>query len=46
LQNEFFENGSEIESVARDCLAFNFEYIAISYGFDAEIEMLIATREW
>jgi hypothetical protein len=46
LENEFFENNSEIESVARDCLAVNFEFIAKSYGFDADIEELISGRDW
>jgi hypothetical protein len=46
LENEFFENNSEIESVARDCLAVNIEFIAKSYGFDADIEELISGRDW
>lgn len=46
LENEFNQNDSEIETVARECLAENFEHIARAYGFDADIEELIATREW
>jgi hypothetical protein len=46
LQEEFFENNSEIESGASECLAMNFVFIAQAYGFDADIEELIATREW
>lgn len=47
LQDEFFENGSEIESMARDCLALDFEYIASAYGFEnADLEEMIATRDW
>lgn len=47
LQEEFDENESEIETVARECIAENFEFIAISYGFkEADIEELIATRDW
>ncbi|MGB6269391.1 MAG: DUF5713 family protein [Olleya sp.] len=46
LQNEFFENNSEIETGARECLGTNFAYISKAYGFDADIEELIATREW
>ncbi|MFY0674992.1 MAG: hypothetical protein JXQ87_16445 [Bacteroidia bacterium] len=46
LESEFDENDSEIETVARECLAMNFESIAKAYGFDADIEELIATREW
>lgn len=46
LQEDFFEHNSEIETVARECLAIDFEYIAKAYGYDADIEALIATREW
>ncbi len=46
LQNEFFENDSEIETGARECLAMDFEFIAKAYGFEADVEELIATREW
>lgn len=46
LEDEFFENESEIETGARECLAINFEFIANTYGFDADIEELIATRNW
>ena len=47
LQNRFDQNGSEIETVAREVIAEDFEIIANSYGFkNADIEELIATREW
>lgn len=46
LQEEFYANNSEIETVARECLAADFEFISITYGFDADIEELIATRDW
>jgi len=46
LENEFGENGSEIETGARESIAMNFEFIAKAYGFDADIEELIATRYW
>lgn len=47
LQDEFFENGSEIETVARDDIAVTFGYIAKTYGFpDADLEKLVATRDW
>lgn len=46
LENEFGENESEIESAARDCLAQDFEFIAKAYGFNADVEELIATRNW
>lgn len=46
LQDEFFENGSEIETAAREAIAADFEFIATAYGFQADIEELIGTREW
>lgn len=46
LQDDFDQNGSEIETGARECLAVNFEFISQAYGFDADAEELIATREW
>ena len=47
LQEEFYDNDSEIETVARDCIGTDFEFIAHSYGFeDADTEELIATRDW
>lgn len=46
LDSEFSENGSEIETSAREEIASEFEFIAETYGFDADLEELIATREW
>lgn len=46
LQDEFFENDSEIETGAREYLAIDFEFVAKSHGYDADIEELITTREW
>ncbi|BDS11418.1 DUF5713 family protein [Aureispira anguillae] len=46
LEQEFYENDSEIETAARDCIGGDFEAVAIAYGYDADIEMLIATRDW
>jgi|TARA_B110000116_G_C16354526_1_gene366941 hypothetical protein len=46
LQEEFYENDSEIETAARECIAMDFEFISKSYGFDADTEELIATRDW
>ncbi|SFB77360.1 hypothetical protein SAMN05421780_101413 [Flexibacter flexilis DSM 6793] len=47
LQGEFEENDSEIETVARDCIGMDFKFIATAYGFkDADVEKLIATRDW
>jgi len=46
LQEDFEENGSEIETAARECIGMDFEFIAVAYGFDADIEELIETRDW
>ncbi|MBG2874273.1 hypothetical protein I4902_01335 [Proteus alimentorum] len=47
LAEEFYEEDSEIETVARECIAEDFGVIADEYGFeDADIEELIATRDW
>jgi hypothetical protein len=43
----FYENDSEIETVARDCIGMDFEFIANAYGFEnVDVEELIATRDW
>ena len=47
LENEFYKHGSEIETFARECIAADFEAIAVAYGFDeADVEELIAPRDW
>ncbi len=46
LQDDFAEHDSEIETAARECIAMDFEYIAEAYGFDADVEELIETRDW
>ena len=46
LAEKFEENGSEIETAARENIGADFAYIAKAYGFDADVEELIATREW
>jgi len=47
LAEEFDENDSEIETVAREVIAVDFENISKAYGFDnADLEELIATRDW
>ncbi len=46
LDEELQENGSEIETVARECIGMDFYFIAEAYGFHVDIEELIATRDW
>jgi len=46
LEDEFGENESELETVARESIGSDFNFIAKAYGYDADIEELIATRNW
>lgn len=46
LSEEFDEHDSEIETAARECIGMDFEFIAEAYGFNADVEELIATRDW
>lgn len=47
LESEFDDNGSELETVARDCMGMDFEFIAKAYGYDdADVEALISARDW
>lgn len=47
LAAEFEENGSELETVARDTIGTDIAHIAEAYGFtDADIEDLIEPRDW
>ncbi|MCW7755445.1 DUF5713 family protein [Desulfobotulus sp. H1] len=46
LAEEFEAADSEIETAARDCIGMDFQAIAEAYGFSADSEELIATRDW
>ncbi|MFM9692016.1 DUF5713 family protein [Streptomyces europaeiscabiei] len=47
LEAEFEAAGSEIETVAREEIAEDFWFVSSAYGFtDADVEKLIATRDW
>ena len=46
LNEKFQENDSEIETVARDAIAKDFEFIMKAYGFEADLEEAIAPRDW
>lgn len=47
LQEDFYNCNCEIETMARECIAKDFLFIANSYGFtDADIEELIENRNW
>lgn len=47
LDEEFHENESEIETMAREVIADDFGTIVEAYGFgDLDLEEVIATRDW
>ena len=46
LQEEFDENDSEIETVARDCIGVTVAYILEWFGIHIDIEEAIRERDW
>ena len=47
LQEAFEDAGSEIETVAREVIAEDFDFIVKAYGFsELDIEDVIAPRDW
>lgn len=46
LAEEFYDHDSEIETAARDAIGMDFFNIAENYGYNADIEELIAPRDW
>ncbi|RKI70678.1 hypothetical protein D7V91_03505 [bacterium 1xD42-67] len=46
LQDEFDENDSEIETVARDCIGETVGYILEWFGIPIDIEEAIRERDW
>ncbi len=46
LQEEFWENDSELETVARECIADDFGTILDAYGYEVDLEDAIAPRDW
>lgn len=46
LQEEFDENGSEIETVARDCIGVTVRYILEWFGIPIDTEEAIRERDW
>ncbi|MDY2998004.1 MAG: DUF5713 family protein [Faecalimonas sp.] len=46
LQDEFDENGSEIETVARDCIGETVGYILEWFDIPIDIEEAIRERDW
>ena len=46
LQDEFYENDSEIETAARDSISETIIYILAWFDMDIDIEDALAEREW
>ena len=46
LQEEFYENESEIETVARDCIGVTVDYILTWFGIPIDTEEAIRERDW
>ncbi|WP_373731937.1 DUF5713 family protein [Bacteroides heparinolyticus] len=46
LQEDFDENDSEIETVARDCIGVTVEYILTWFGIDIDVEEALRERDW
>ena len=46
LQDEFDENDSEIETVARDCIGETVAYILDWFGIPIDTEEAIRERDW
>lgn len=46
LAMEFEQNGSEIETAAREAIATDISFILTAYGFKADLEEAIAPRDW
>lgn len=46
LQEEFDENNSEIETVARDCIGETVAYILKWFGIPIDTEEAIRERDW
>ena len=46
LQEEFDENDSEIETVARDCIAVTVRDILGWFGIDIDTETALRERDW
>lgn len=46
LQEEFDENGSEIETVARDCIGVTVAYILQWFNIPIDTEEAIRERDW
>lgn len=46
LQEEFEDNDSEIETLARDSIATSVEYVLQWFDVDIDVEEALAERDW
>ena len=46
LQEDFYENDSEIETVARECIATDVQYILDYFSLDIDVEEALRERDW
>ena len=46
LQEEFYENDSEIETAARDSIGETVDYILNYFNIDIDMETAIGARDW
>ena len=46
LQEEFEENDSEIETMARDSIGMTVDYILEYFNIDIDVETAISERDW
>lgn len=46
LQEEFYENDSELETVARECIASDVQQLIEHFSLDINIEEALREREW
>ena len=46
LAEEFVANDSDFETEAREITGADFDYIVKAYGFNVNVEDVIATRDW
>lgn len=46
LQEEFWDNDSEIETIARDSIAVTIEYVLNWFNIDIDLETALQERDW
>lgn len=46
LAGDFWDAGSELETVARESIARDIKFILLAYNFNVDIEKAISPRDW